>query len=176
MKITKNNINDVFKAPIATVETMELKGYELITELFADNSRMGQEDEPALTASQFITELNKWLDIHESLYVSVTRQGQFQVYIGLFTKTGKSKVTKIANNTYDVVYSDTKHAIRLHDTDIITFDNGKIILNSGGWQTHTTKARMNQYLSGISIVQEDFDWFVIDAEGNKKEFVDGMTI
>jgi hypothetical protein len=179
MRITTNNINDIFKAKKCSIETMELKGYELIDNLFVDNSGFGTDSEPALTANSFIDKVLQIIaNEKNSVYATITDAGQFQVYVGLFRKTGKSKVKKIANNTYDVIYSENKHAIRLHDTDIITFDNGKIILNSGGWKTHTTKSRINQYLPrGVYVSQKDFEWFVNDSRDNTvKPFENGMTI
>lgn len=34
--------------------------------------------------------------------------------------------------------------VRYHETDVVSFDDEKIILNSGGWNTNTTRDRMNQ--------------------------------
>lgn len=55
----------------------------------------------------------------------------------------------VANNTirYTTTAGDT--VIRLHDTDIVVYwSDGTISLNSGGWQTVTTKDRMNRALAG----------------------------
>lgn len=177
MRITINNLNDIYKAKQSSVETMELKGYTLIEELFVDSSRMGAEDEPALTQSQFERELRGLLSTHGSLVAKITGVGQFQVYVGLFKKTGKSIVKKIGNNTYKVNYPTTE-AIRLHDTDILTFESDHVTLNSGGWKTVTTKARMNQYLpTEVYINQKDYEWFVNDSRDNTvKPFIDGMII
>jgi hypothetical protein len=52
---------------------------------------------------------------------------------------------KVANNTY-LIRREGSIAVRLHDTDVVTYlPNGDIVLNSGGWQTVTTKGRMNDY-------------------------------
>lgn len=187
MKITINNLNDIYHAKQASVETMELKGYELLQELFVDSSGFGTDDELAYTQEKFLNKVKEWLDIHSSLTAKITNVGQFQVYVGLFIKNGKSKVKKIANNTYRVDYGN-KEAIRLHDTNIITYDHDKfnIILNSGGYQTRTTKDRLNKYLPyGVSIEQKNFEWFVVDTRNSmglakvpnsRVEFRDGMTI
>lgn len=179
MRIYKHNIDDVFKSPIASIETMELKGYKLIDNLFVDNSGFGSPDEPAYTASQFITKLTAILDQEGMVYTTITDQGQFQVYVGVFKKTGKSRARKIANNTLEVLDDNGDvEAIRLHDTNILTYDVDHVTLNSGGWQTVTTKARLNQYLpDGVRIEQKDFEWFVIDGRDNThKPFEDGMII
>ena len=177
MKISLANIEDVFKAKKCGVDTMELRGYELIENLFVDNSGFGSPDEPALTGSQFIKRLTEILKIEGQVTATITGEGQFQVYVGIFKKTGAKKSERIGNNTLRVNYPD-REAIRLHDTDILTFQADHVKLDSGGWRTHTTKARINQYLpSGVRVTQKDFEWFVEDSRDHTvKPFVDGMTI
>ena len=176
MEINKNNMGDVYRAKKCSVETMELKGYELITELFVDNSGLGASDELAYTRSQFEVELERLLNVHGSLVAKITNAGQFQVYIGLFKKVGKSKGMRIANNTL-MRYEGDKCIFRLHDTDIlIVEDNKKFILDSGGYQTRTTKDRLNRFLpNGINVFQKDYNWYV-NVNGDVKDFEDGMVI
>ena len=90
---------------------------------------------------------------------------------------------KIANNTVEYLRENGEKVIRLHHTDIITFKvNGDIVLNSGGWQSATTKERMNEYLpNGFYIYQEKSVWY-LDKRGYKTKreggyiFQDGITI
>jgi hypothetical protein len=57
----------------------------------------------------------------------------------------KSEKYKIQNNTYIVRITDG-YAIKLHETLIYKeFHNGEIMVNSGGWQTVTTLARLREY-------------------------------
>lgn len=67
----------------------------------------------------------------------------------------------------------------LHSTPIVKWNEKVIILNSGGYQTHTTKTRMtqttNQMNLGFVVYQKDFDWFV-DFKGKTVEFHDGMEL
>jgi len=72
------------------------------------------------------------------------------------------KSKKIGNNTYEIIYKNGDKSIRLHYTDILTFkNNGEIILNSGGWNTNTTKDRLNHYLpSNMFIYQKNFIWYL----------------
>lgn len=67
---------------------------------------------------------------------------------------------KIANNTYAERRGEAI-AIRLHSTDILTFDkDGSIVANTGGWKTVTTKARLNEYLpNGYRISQDRGIWY-----------------
>lgn len=73
--------------------------------------------------------------------------------------TGRCKERrKIGNNTY-LIRRGKEIAIRLHQTDIITLtDENEIIVNTGGWHTVTTKARLNEYLP-IGIYQKSGEWF-----------------
>ena len=89
---------------------------------------------------------------------------------------------KLENNTYLVRHEDSL-AVRLHETDVVTYlPNGKVILNSGGWKTVTTKDRLNKY-SPVRIYQEKSIWFYNDSQTdpiqwqpiNRKPYFDGIT-
>ena len=74
--------------------------------------------------------------------------------------TGKCKNSrKLDNNTY-LIRDGKNLAIKLHDTNVVTYTpDGKIILNSGGWQTPTTKDRMEKF-SPAHISQNNFVWYI----------------
>ena len=73
---------------------------------------------------------------------------------------GVKSAKKIGNNTFEVIYKDGCKAIRLHRTDVVTFRrDGSCILNSDGWETRTTKDRMNKY-APVSVYQVDSIWYV----------------
>ena len=69
--------------------------------------------------------------------------------------------------------------VRYHQTDVVKFNHEKIILNSGGWNTFTTKTRMNQASNqfglGYYVYQRDFDWYV-DYNGRTLEFFRHMEL
>ena len=54
--------------------------------------------------------------------------------------------------------------IQLHDTDIVQFNDDAIILDTGGWDTATTKRRMNQasevFNLGYHVYQKNKKWYV----------------
>jgi hypothetical protein len=53
---------------------------------------------------------------------------------------------KVANNTYLRRHADCID-VRIHATDVVTFwADGRVELRSGGWNTMTTKDRINRYL------------------------------
>lgn len=87
------------------------------------------------------------------------------------------KSRKIANNTLEIWYKDNSRAIRLHNTDVITFINNTIVLNSGTWRTPTTKDRINKYSGLKRLINQDrgiwyingsmfYDGIVLDLKGN----------
>jgi hypothetical protein len=49
----------------------------------------------------------------------------------------------VANNTLEIQYEDGTKAIRLHDTDVVVFNqDGSVALDSGGYRTKVTKDRV----------------------------------
>ncbi len=66
-----------------------------------------------------------------------------------------------------------------HNTTVVQFDSKTITLNTGGWQTVTTKARMNQASSqfnlGYGVSQVKGKWFV-DFKGKTIEFTERTLV
>lgn len=88
------------------------------------------------------------------------------------------KSKKVGNNTFEVVYKNGDRAIRLHRTDILTFTPNRVILNTNGWETVTTQARMNEYLptfKGVRVYQSKHIWYVNTPDGEVK-YYDGMEL
>ena len=86
---------------------------------------------------------------------------------------------KIGNNTYLERRPDGSIVIRLHNTDILTFNpNGDTTLEAGGWHTVTTKARINEFMStGWGLYQKNFDWYLQNyITGQEIDYRDGITI
>lgn len=50
------------------------------------------------------------------------------------------------------------------NTAIVQWNNDKIILNTGGWKSVTTKRKMNQasnqFSLGYGVFQKDYEWFI----------------
>jgi len=97
------------------------------------------------------------------------------------------KAKRVAPNTFRVIYPDGKQAIRFHKTDIITTLKNQegedvCILNSGGWNTVTTKKRINDF-GPVRIFSSSGKWVaaIDNGEGRisgvkKSYFFDGLTI
>lgn len=83
------------------------------------------------------------------------------------------KANKIAWNTYQYIDKEGNRKIRYTFTDILTIKpDGEMVLNSGGWQTQTTKKHINEFLPPkLRIKQRKGVWFI-----GKTLFFDGMRL
>lgn len=62
----------------------------------------------------------------------------------LHTRSKPVPRKKVANNTYLERRTDESIALVLHNTDVVTYHlDGRIVLDTGGWLTVTTKDRIN---------------------------------
>ena len=85
---------------------------------------------------------------------------------------------KIANNTYMETDHNGVITYRLHHTTVVTvFPSGCVRFSSGGWQTVTTKNRLNRYGCGYCIYQRAGEWFVSHPQIPRDvPFFDGITL
>lgn len=95
--------------------------------------------------------------------------------------TGRNKDSrKLANNTYLVRKDNGNIAVRLHNTDVVTYHpNGNIFFTSGGYRTVTTKDRMNGF-SPATVSQKNGHWSISMDGGSwdsRKwvDYADGIT-
>jgi len=87
-----------------------------------------------------------------------------------------------SSNT-QVSYNDNTNcsSVYLHGHQIATFDHNlkAVKLSSCGWQTNTTKSRLNAILDevkyGAKVFQKNFDWFV-SYNNQTQDFIDGMIL
>lgn len=91
----------------------------------------------------------------------------------LDTARNPAKGKPVDRNTRLFRRSPTTIALRLYNTDIVTYhSNGDVTLNTGGWLTVTTKQRMNNY-APVRIYSHRGVWYV----GNDDTlYADGMII
>ena len=87
-----------------------------------------------------------------------------------------------SSNT-QVSYNETTNcsSVYLHGHQIATFDHNlkALKLSSCGWQTNTTKSRLNaildQLITGARVFQRDFNWYLSYAN-QTHDFMDGMIL
>lgn len=82
---------------------------------------------------------------------------------------------KIGNNTYAEILHDNSVGIMLHSTYVVKIhEDNTVTLQTGGWQTVTTKDRINQY-SPVRVYQRKYEWFV-KINGKEYPFMEGMVV
>lgn len=84
----------------------------------------------------------------------------------LNSKVRNRDTKKIANNTYLIRDNDQIH-VQLHGTYVITFhSDGAVETHTGGWETVTTKDRINSYIDNFSIFSLKGNWCIRDLRTN----------
>lgn len=96
-----------------------------------------------------------------------------------------ARMDKVGTHATTVTKKDGVITTSYHQTDVISIDTNKrqITLDSGGYDTATTKTRINQTINQYlgweckaGVYQHKRVWYVIDGHGEKHFFEDGMTI
>ena len=96
----------------------------------------------------------------------------------------RNKIAWSKNNTLTTFSSDLKECfIYLHGNHIATYNYTlkELELYDGGWQSNTTKSRLNalcnEFASGFGVFQKNWEWFVSDFnQKNVIDFFDGVTV
>tara|TARA_B100001109_G_scaffold13609_1_gene10156 strand:+ start:2439 stop:2780 length:342 start_codon:yes stop_codon:yes gene_type:complete len=87
------------------------------------------------------------------------------------------------NSNTEVEFNENTNCshVFLHGHNIATVDHAtkSVKLSSCGWETVTTKSRLNAILqevkTGFSIFQKQFEWF-LNGQGKTVDFFDGMIL
>ena len=66
---------------------------------------------------------------------------------------------KFKRGNTEVKVFDNSVALYLHGNMLAEYINNELWINDGGWQSNTTKERLNG-LSGVHVVQRDYDWYL----------------
>lgn len=90
-----------------------------------------------------------------------------------------SQQSRIGRTATSIYTENGFTSVRYHSTEVVKFNHEKIILNTGGWHTFTTKTRMNQasrqFDLGYSVSQKNYEWFV-SFKGKSLPFVDEIEL
>ena len=79
---------------------------------------------------------------------------------------------KVGNNTRARIKPDGSVAFQLHSTDVVTIhDDDSATLRTGGWNSPTTKERINRY-SPVYVKQINWEWYLSDGT----PFYEGMKV
>ena len=93
----------------------------------------------------------------------------------------KSQKNWAGSNT-SVITEDDISTVMLHGNHIATYHHNtkELELFDGGWQSNTTKSRLNalcnEFATGFGVFQKNWEWFISDFSNNKKEFDNGITV
>ena len=95
----------------------------------------------------------------------------------------RNKIAWSSSNTCTTFSSDLKECfIYLHGNHIATYNYvlKELELFDGGWQSNTTKSRLNalcnEFATGFGVFQKNWEWFISDRLGNKKDFYNGFIV
>ena len=93
-------------------------------------------------------------------------------------RSGNTSVTHSINTA-----GQREAIIKLHGNHIATYNyaNKELSLFDGGWQSNTTKSRLNalcyEFATGFGVFQKNWNWYVGDFQNKTiKDFVDGITV
>ena len=91
----------------------------------------------------------------------------------------RSRSNFTSANTAVTVDSEGDANIFLHGNHIATVTQNSILLFDGGWQSVTTKSRLNALLDefsyGARVFQKQFEWFV-GYKNLTEDFVNGFEL
>ena len=95
----------------------------------------------------------------------------------------RNKIAWSKNNTLTTFDNTIENCfVYLHGNHIATYnyEDKELTLFDGGWQSNTTKSRLNalcyEFATGFTVFQKNWDWFVSDFQNVKKEFVDNTIV
>ncbi len=91
-----------------------------------------------------------------------------------------SQMQKVQGRATNVICTNGLISVAYHNTVVVHADEKKIILDTGGYKTLTTKTRMNQASNqfglGYQVFQRDFDW-IVSYKGKEIPFKnDSLTL
>ena len=93
----------------------------------------------------------------------------------------KSQTNWAGSNT-TVITEDNESKVMLHGNHIATYNHTlkELELFDGGWQSNTTKSRLNalcaEFAMGFGVFQKNWQWFISDFQGVAKPFFDGAIV
>ena len=135
-----------------------------------------------MTVSELSTFLPRPLSGMYCSHINQTESILRKIEQQMNTAISESKDWKSANT--QVVIEDGISTVFLHNNKIAEIGEGFIKLFDGGWQSNTTKSRLNAILSehgfgGERVFQQNFEWFVRLWNGTDfvtTEFRSGMRL
>ena len=95
----------------------------------------------------------------------------------------KNKIAWSKSNSCTTFDSTIENCfVYLHGNHIATYNyaDKELTLFDGGWQSNTTKSRLNalcnEFATGFGVFQKNWNWFISDFSGYAKEFADNTIV
>ena len=98
----------------------------------------------------------------------------------------RNKKNWAGSNTSVITENDSAYGfeskVYLHGNHIATYNHAlkELELFDGGWQSNTTKSRLNalcnEFATGFSVFQKNWEWFISDFSNHKKDFINGAIV
>ena len=98
----------------------------------------------------------------------------------------RNKKNWAGSNTTVFTENDSAYGLEskvyLHGNHIATYNHTlkELELYDGGWQSNTTKSRLNalcnEFATGFGVFQKNWNWFISDFSGTAKPFFDGAIV
>ena len=89
------------------------------------------------------------------------------------------RMDKLSNYATTWFDNSDHGGVTYHRTNIVAWTPNEITLNSDGWQTVTTKRKMNQaarqFCLQFAVWQKNYEWFVDLPNGETVKYYDGIT-
>jgi hypothetical protein len=123
-----------------------------------------------------LSEASKEFSKSDEQMLTATGHVPGQLWTNQNERLGARDSRKIDNHTYLQRRGDDI-AVKLHDTDVVTFKkDGSVVLDSGGWLTPTTKDRINDNLGDYGYISQKNRQWTVHVAGKEYPYKDGMTI
>jgi len=100
-------------------------------------------------------------------------------YADLDAALGPKKSRRTVGHNTFIQHNANGIALYLHGTPVYWVDDHDVMtLNSGGYETPTTKDRINQMLpASVGVIQKKFRWYLWNRHtGGETPFRDGMKV
>ena len=95
----------------------------------------------------------------------------------------RNKIAWSSSNTCTTFDNTIENCfVYLHGNHIATYnyDKKELSLFDGGWQSNTTKSRLNalcnELATGFGVFQKNWEWYVSDFQKTVVDFTDGITV
>ena len=87
-----------------------------------------------------------------------------------------------SNTTVSTADNGLHSKVFLHGNHIATYFHveRELQLFDGGWQSNTTKSRLNalcyEFVTGVSVFQKNWTWYVSQFSGRTEQFFNGQIL